>query len=366
MNPLPKVSDVAQGSAGKALAKEAPLVPFPYVVLGGRDDLAEAAGGEVAAPILENERAWFVAHVDLGAPRWVNAREALVKSLAIEEPMAPAPAQDDAAWDGGAPTLAPLDAAQVAMRAPVIPAPAPAPALAPAPAIKLRAKRRAPSLNTNPPMLAPVEPVVGAEDAGDSVLPLLKEGLAPLVPIPGLGGAGGFVAPPLVEDVVAARAPARQSAGRFKKAVGMVLLCGLLGVAGILLFQELMPSGARASIAEPVVEAKVVPEASAPVVAAVPASPAANEPAVASAPVAEVVAPAAPAHASPEFANYVSSLRVSGVSLGASPRALINGRMVHVGDLIDPALGVRLVAVDGAARNLVFEDNSTALVRARY
>jgi hypothetical protein len=40
--------------------------------------------------------------------------------------------------------------------------------------------------------------------------------------------------------------------------------------------------------------------------------------------------------------------------------------MVHLGDLLEPTLGIRLVAVDGAVRHLVFEDNAQARLTARY
>ncbi len=82
--------------------------------------------------------------------------------------------------------------------------------------------------------------------------------------------------------------------------------------------------------------------------------------------VAETTKPAEPPEASQAFSDYVNGLRVSGVSLGTSPRALINGRVVHVGDLIDPVQEIRLVEVDGTARNLVFEDRSTARMRKHY
>jgi hypothetical protein len=159
----------------------------------------------------------------------------------------------------------------------------------------------------------------------------------------------------------------------------MALLCGLLGAAGFLLFSEFVSPAlnlrsAESGAPQPVASQATVPEATVPAVVAPSQSPA---PVIASAPAwadeseagvgaAAAAKPAEPAQASPAFVSYVAQLRVSGVSLGASPRALINGRMVHLGDLLEPTLGIRLVAVDGAVRHLVFEDNAQARLTARY
>lgn len=240
--------------------------------------------------------------------------------------------------------------------------------------MKLRAKRRAPTLNTTPVEVAAVAAVPAAEASHSDELgfPVMQDGLAPLAPIPGAGKVVASVAlPPITKFVpVVATAPVRDSDGQFKKVVGMILLCALVGAAGFLAFQEFILPGLEKADSTPVVAAEAsTPKAALPVRPAAVAGPAVSAQANVSIPAPEVAATAAvagPAQASPAFTNYVSGLRVSGVSLGASPRALINGRMVHVGDLLEPTLGVRLASVDGASRHLVFEDASGASVTARY
>jgi hypothetical protein len=376
MNTLPKVALSSRGTAGAFVAKPVTDAPFPYVILGGREDIPNPSNGREKAAEVVNERAWFAAHVELAQPRWSNARQALVQSLALPQQSLRPPGmgealQDDAAWDGGTPGGA-------SMRA------APAP-LAPPP-IKLRAKRRAPTLSqVGDPVAATPEPASAASNPAEPGLPLLKEGSAPLVPIPGLGMASAPVAawpaarPLVARGPAAAAAAAPQAGGRFKKIIGMALLCGLLGAAGFLLFSEFVSPAlnlrsAESGAPQPVASQATVPEATVPAVVAPSQSPA---PVIASAPAwadeseagvgaAAAAKPAEPAQASPAFVSYVAQLRVSGVSLGASPRALINGRMVHLGDLLEPTLGIRLVAVDGAVRHLVFEDNAQARLTARY
>lgn len=68
--------------------------------------------------------------------------------------------------------------------------------------------------------------------------------------------------------------------------------------------------------------------------------------------------------ASPAFRTYVANLRVSGVVGGASAKALINGRLVRAGEVIEGGLGVEFTGVEG--KQLVFKDRSGATVMRRY
>lgn len=68
--------------------------------------------------------------------------------------------------------------------------------------------------------------------------------------------------------------------------------------------------------------------------------------------------------ASAAFRTYVGNLRVSGVVGGANPKALINGRLVQRGDVLDSGLGVSFEGVNG--NQLVFKDRNGATVLRKY
>ena len=81
-----------------------------------------------------------------------------------------------------------------------------------------------------------------------------------------------------------------------------------------------------------------------------------------------VVAPAtatAPAP-SPRFVRYAEALVVSGVFQGAPARALVDGRIIRSGDVIEPMLAVTFVGVDAPAKQLILEDKTGAQVRVKY
>jgi hypothetical protein len=76
--------------------------------------------------------------------------------------------------------------------------------------------------------------------------------------------------------------------------------------------------------------------------------------------------PPAPPAPSPRFVRYAESIRVSGVFQGSPSRALIDGRIVRAGDLLDPALGIKFVAVDADTKHLILEEPSGARMRVKY
>jgi hypothetical protein len=45
---------------------------------------------------------------------------------------------------------------------------------------------------------------------------------------------------------------------------------------------------------------------------------------------------------------------------------LIGGKIVRVGDEIDPVLGVKFVGLDASTKHLLFEDRTGAQVRVKY
>ncbi len=109
--------------------------------------------------------------------------------------------------------------------------------------------------------------------------------------------------------------------------------------------------------------------------AAVPAPPAA--PAAPSVPVPAPETPAATAPSVPpppppppapsaRFVRYSESIRVSGVFQGTPARALVDGRLVRAGDLIEPTLGIKFIAVDAETKHLILEEASGARLRVKY
>lgn len=100
--------------------------------------------------------------------------------------------------------------------------------------------------------------------------------------------------------------------------------------------------------------------------AAVPATP--PSPSPAAAPALESNAPAALERAdpgaSPEFRARIANLRLSGVFEGNPPRAMIDGRLVRAGEVIDERLGVRFDGLEPGAR-LRFRDATGAAVVRR-
>lgn len=89
----------------------------------------------------------------------------------------------------------------------------------------------------------------------------------------------------------------------------------------------------------------------------------------ASAPVPEANVPAvlerADPGASPEFRARVLGLRLSGVFEGDPSRAMIDGRLVRAGELIDERLGLRFDGLE-PGRRLRFRDASGAAVVRKY
>lgn len=69
--------------------------------------------------------------------------------------------------------------------------------------------------------------------------------------------------------------------------------------------------------------------------------------------------------ASPEFRARVAALRLSGVFEGEPARAMIDGRLVRAGEVIDERLGLRFDGLE-PGRRLRFRDASGAAVVRKY
>lgn len=72
-------------------------------------------------------------------------------------------------------------------------------------------------------------------------------------------------------------------------------------------------------------------------------------------------------YASPEasaaFRSFVANMKISGVMTGSQPKALINGKLVHAGAVIDATLGIVFEGIKGD--QLVFKDQSGVTVTRR-
>lgn len=70
--------------------------------------------------------------------------------------------------------------------------------------------------------------------------------------------------------------------------------------------------------------------------------------------------------ASAEFRSWVASARLSGVFAGGNPRALINGRMVQPGQVVDEVLKVTFDKIESDGKTLVFRDATGATVSRKF
>lgn len=70
--------------------------------------------------------------------------------------------------------------------------------------------------------------------------------------------------------------------------------------------------------------------------------------------------------ATPEFRAFVVNARLSGVFQGDPARAVLNGRLVRAGEVVDAGLGITFVGLDSERRSLVFKDQSGATVARRF
>lgn len=64
------------------------------------------------------------------------------------------------------------------------------------------------------------------------------------------------------------------------------------------------------------------------------------------------------------FRVWIDGVRISGVVLGESPRAIINGRLVRPGDVVDASEGIVFDGVDVERKQVVFR-NRTGLFASK-
>jgi hypothetical protein len=79
-----------------------------------------------------------------------------------------------------------------------------------------------------------------------------------------------------------------------------------------------------------------------------------------------VTEPEPPPLPSDAFKNYIIGLRVSGVFQGENARALLNGKMYHLGNMLDPVRKIEFYKIDADAKQLIFRDDTGAIVSRHY
>jgi hypothetical protein len=82
-------------------------------------------------------------------------------------------------------------------------------------------------------------------------------------------------------------------------------------------------------------------------------------------------APPAPAEVqrpepSANFKAYVVNLKVNGVFQGENARAMLNGKMYRLGEVVDPKLGIVFLRLEPEDKRIVFEDSKGAIMSRRY
>ena len=70
--------------------------------------------------------------------------------------------------------------------------------------------------------------------------------------------------------------------------------------------------------------------------------------------------------ASVAFRSFVDDVKIGGVFQGSAPRALINGRIVRLGQTVDPGLGIVFSRLDTDEKLVVFTDPTGAVVSKKY
>ncbi|MDP3071212.1 MAG: hypothetical protein Q8N18_13060 [Opitutaceae bacterium] len=72
------------------------------------------------------------------------------------------------------------------------------------------------------------------------------------------------------------------------------------------------------------------------------------------------------ASASPAFVAWVVNAKINGIFQGTPARAMINGRLVRAGEIVDPALGISFDHIEADRKQIIFKDTTGATVVRKY
>lgn len=82
-------------------------------------------------------------------------------------------------------------------------------------------------------------------------------------------------------------------------------------------------------------------------------------------PAPEPVAAARP-EPSANFKAFVVNLKINGVFQGENSRAMLNGKMYRLGEVVDAKLGIVFLRLEPEGKRIVFEDSKGAIMSRRY
>ncbi len=378
----------AANPASVAPAVEAPLpavVPSaePVVVapptppqVGGTPDVAATSPTE--APARFRLKPKLVSDAEVKAPVESAAPPAVVPAPVVELPPS-APSVDATGIprlrlkmveSGAAPVMPvpPMLAPEVPM--PRVPPPAFAPLPPPvppslSPPVSAPIPPPLPEISTPPPMAVALPPVEGGSPA-DVVTPLPSLALRPVsavppVPVPPLPT---FIRPTLKV------APKK----KVTPVVVLIALVGALAAVGYFVFiREQSPAPVVANhpaVSAPAsTPAAAVPPAGAPAVQTPKVSqipPLPPPPPPPSATATKSTQSVASAAAAAAFRAWINDVRITGVRSGAAPRAMINGRLVRPGDIVDASAGIVFDGLDEERKQVVFRDRTGAFATKSY
>jgi len=68
----------------------------------------------------------------------------------------------------------------------------------------------------------------------------------------------------------------------------------------------------------------------------------------------------------PGFKAFVVNLKINGVFQGENARAMLNGKMYRLGEVVDAKLGIVFLRVEPEDKRIVFEDAKGAIMSRRY
>ena len=66
------------------------------------------------------------------------------------------------------------------------------------------------------------------------------------------------------------------------------------------------------------------------------------------------------------FKAFVVNLKINGVFQGENARAMLNGKMYRLGEVVDPKLGIVFLRLEPEDKRIVFEDSKGAIMSRRY
>jgi len=255
------------------------------------------------------------------------------------------------------------------------------------PRLKLRSLATPGSVGMEPPPMIPVnafpampqipaipgfpvmQPITDVAMIGGLLpIPVTDDSVSSLPSLPLTMSPGAKSAPPVSAATPYVKKP---QAKRVNSRVVLLALVGVLVLAGAGVYFFLMgaeqpapPVVVKPAQPAPVVVAQPTPVPPELEIAPLPPQPSSFQVAADAAKLAPKL-PVAPV-VTPAFRTWVDQARISGVVVGESPRAIINGRLARPGDMVDAAEGIVFDAMDTESKTLMFRSRVNAFLEKSY